>query len=154
MRPTKPKRGRPSKYDAEAAEKIIEAVASGAWEYVAAEWAGIAPRTLRDWKQAGKEHPKGEFGIFRRKLIEAARRAEIRLGAKAYQAALVDPKYALDFLRVRWRKRWDGKTRVEHSGPGGKPIQVEGGPDLSKLSLAELRVWRELLAKASDARGD
>ncbi len=45
------------------------------------------------------------------------------------------------------------RERIEHSTEDGKPLVIAVGPDLSKLSLAELQQWEALLVKAN-ASGD
>lgn len=134
---TKPKRGRPTKVDTAAAEKIIQALRSGAFREVAAAWAGISSRTFREWMTVGKENPTSSHGNFRRRVIEAETAAEIAVGTVAFEAASSDPDYALKYAAVRWRSRWNPAQKVEVSGPKGGPVQVSSEDLLAKLMKLE-----------------
>lgn len=147
--------GRPTKLDEVAAEKIIQAVRAGAYRKVAAQWAGISQSTFRAWMTAGRDKPTSPHGTFRRKVIEAETAAEITVGTVAYQAAARDPDYALAYMRVRWRKRWDPAQKVELTGKGGKDLmpaadpidlldklrkmELVGGPDSPEVASAKAR---------------
>ena len=136
-------RGRPSKLDEIAAEKIIQAVRAGAYRKVAAVFAGITARTLREWMAEGKKAPKSPQGIFRRKLLEAAATAEIQVGTVAFRAASNDPDYALKYMNVRWRKRW--ATRFEVTGKDGTALIPQMDPS---TLLEKLRKMEAVQAKA------
>jgi hypothetical protein len=123
---SKRSRGRPTKLDDIAAEKIIAAVRAGAYRKVAAVFAGVTERTLREWMAAGKADPKSKHGIFRRKLLEASATAEIQVGTVAYRAASSDPDYALRYMSVRWRKRWN--SRIEVVGKDGAELVPQTDP--------------------------
>jgi hypothetical protein len=116
--------GRPSKLDAAASEKIIQALRAGAFRKVAAVWAGIGERTFRDWMREGRENPSSAFGSFRRKVLEAESAAEIAVGATAFKAAASDPAYSLLYLRIRWRKRWEPQKSIALSGGDGSPVTI------------------------------
>lgn len=123
--PTKRKyAGRPTKLEPAAVDKIVTALRSGAWRYVAARWAGVSPRVFREWMAKGKRQPKSVFAAFRRSVIEAETTAEIKIGAVIFKEASVNAEVALKYLSVRHRKRWSERHRVEHSGPDATPIQV------------------------------
>lgn len=132
-------RGRPSKLDSVAAEKIIEAVRAGAYRKVAAVFAGISERTLREWLVLGQSNPQSAHGVFRRRLREAAATAEITVSKVAYEAAARDPFYAMRYLSVRWRKRWDPAHKVELTGKDGKDLIPQSDPTtlLEKLRKME-----------------
>jgi hypothetical protein len=51
---------------------------------------------------------------------------------------------------TEWLHLCRGKPRqqVAVTGMDDGPVRVAGGPDLSKLSVAELKAWRELVRKA------
>lgn len=133
-------RGRPTKLDDEVAEKIVNALRSGAYRKVAAVWAGISARTLREWMVEGKEKPSSAYGVFRRKVLAAETAAEIQVGSTAFMAAANDPAYALAYMRVRWRKRWSPAEKVELTGKGGAALipPVDPMSLLDKLRKMEL----------------
>ena len=146
MKEKKPEtRGRPTKFDDLAAEKIVQAVRSGAYRKVAAVWAGVSASTLRLWMTGGKAKPRSPLGVFRRKVLEAETAAEIAVGAVAFRAASTDPAYALAFMRVRWRKRWDPAHKLELTGKGGKDLIPQTDPS---TLLEKLRKMEAVQAKA------
>jgi len=51
---------------------------------------------------------------------------------------------------IEWLHQSRGKPRqqVQLTGMDDGPVRVAGGPDLSKLSVAELKAWRDLVRKA------
>lgn len=148
MSPVAKKTGRPTKLDEVAAAKVIQALRSGAYRKVAAVWAGVSPSTLRLWMAEGKAKPRTPYGSFRRKVLEAETAAEISVGAVAFKAASSDPAYALAYMRVRWRKRWNPADKVELTGKDGKDLvpQTDPGTLLEKL--------RKMEALGSSSAGD
>lgn len=140
MTKTKRGKGRPSKFDADAADKIITALRSGAFRKVAAAWAGVSSSTLRAWLVEGRAKPNSAYGIFRRKVQEAEHAAEIMVGAVAFKAASSDPAYALPYMRVRWRKRWSPAEKLEVTGKNGAALipPVDPMSLLDKLRKMEL----------------
>lgn len=56
----------------------------------------------------------------------------------------------LRFLLQAHRPELYGKQRLEHSGPEGAPIRVEGTVDLSKLTGDELAHLRALVARCEE----
>lgn len=134
------KRGRPTKLDEAAAAEIIRAVGAGAYRKVAAVYAGISERTFREWMAEGKADPKGPYGVFRRNVLEAEAKAEVHVGTVAFAAAARDPAYALSYMRVRWRKRWNpSEGKLEVTGKGGAPLVPASDPTslLEKLRKIE-----------------
>lgn len=130
--------GRPSKFSAEVGERIVTALKSGAFREVAAQWAGVSPRTMVRWMKEGKERPNSALGEFRRQVLEAETQAEIRVGLVAFQAAQKDPAYALKYLSVRWRGRWNPRHQVELTGKDGRAIETTGVGALDEATLRKL----------------
>lgn len=133
------KGGRPTKLDEEVAKKILFALRTGAYRKVAAAWAGISASTLREWMTQGKRRPNGPFGSFRRSVIDAETSAEILVGRTAFDAAKKDPDYALRYMSIRWRKRWNPSHKVEVTGKGGRDLvpRVDEDALLKKLMAME-----------------
>ncbi len=97
--------------------------------------AGVPPRTGRDWKQRGEagEAPYLDFvASVTRARCEAARHLTVRAlgGGKGSSQATW-------FLERRYAEHYGPVQRVEHSGPGGRPISIEARP-LSQMSDEEL----------------
>lgn len=104
-----PGQGKPTLLDDAVAAVILNALRAGAWRKVAARLAGISPGTLWEWMERGEAEPDSIFGRFRVEVIKAESEVEHDVGKVALDGALKDPKLALDYLRVRHRRRWDPK---------------------------------------------
>jgi hypothetical protein len=117
---------RPSKLTEEVVTNITNALKLGNFRQTACKAAGIGYRTFREWMAFGKRFPKGKFGRFRRAVLEAETRAEMRAVGLIMQKAAEDPKHAQWWLSHRWPKNWADKTRarLEHTGKNGGPIEV------------------------------
>lgn len=117
---------RPSKMTPEAQDAIVRALINGNFRSTACKYAGIALRTFNEWMVFGKKRPKGKFGRFRRAVLDAESKAEIRAVTLLMKAAENDPKHAAWWLAHRHNERWADKTRVraEHTGKNGGPIEV------------------------------
>ena len=75
-----PRRGRPPgsvSLTPEIAERILELIRGGTWDYVAAEAAGISDRTFYEWIQRGEgEHPTRPRTRKLQRFAEGVRRAK------------------------------------------------------------------------------
>jgi hypothetical protein len=141
--------GRPTLFNKRLANAILADLANGQFRRTAAIRAGIAYSTLRDWLREGKAAPPdSELGTFWRRVQEAEAEAEWGVHAVVRARALEDARLGLDYLRVRYRRRWS--PRQELTGKDGKSIKVKAtvGPDLSRLSAEELEQAIRLLEKA------
>lgn len=110
----------------------------------------IETDTFRSWESLPDDHPN----VARFHGLAARVRARANAGMLdkcdgVIVTALDDPdvKPAEKAALAIQYKRLVGPQRVELSGPDGGPIR-SAGPDLSKLSAAELRTLRELTSKA------
>lgn len=147
----KRKAGRPTKFNEDVAQKILAAVELGAYRKTAAKNAGVPYRTLVQWLTDAKKRPRSELGRFRAALDEAESKAEMRLTSVAYAAAVRDPDYALRFLSVRWRKRWNPRQRVELSGDPKRPLFAPP-VNLSGVSDEELAKLEEIAKRVREPR--
>jgi hypothetical protein len=135
--------GRPTKLTDEVQETIVSNLSSCAHRSIAAGCAGIGTRTLVTWMRNGKERPKSRFGKFRRAILEAEKRAEMRLAALIVRAAANDPKQAQWMLSHRFPKRWAEKTRLELERT---PPRIQVTVEEARAEL-EARVLRVIAAK-------
>lgn len=99
--------GRKSELTPAVIATIVNAIRSGAYQYVAARAAGVAPGTLTRWLST--EGP--EYDELRAALAEADAEGEIRAIAIINKAALDDWRAAAWFAERRYKDRW-GKTQV------------------------------------------
>jgi hypothetical protein len=144
---------RPSRLTKEVFESVEKALKLGAFRKTAALWSGISYSTFLEWMRFGKERPESEYGKFRSMVIRTETDTEVFVGGTVLAASRHNPKLALDWLRVRHRKRWNERQQVELSGPKGGPIQTEQRRDLKDLSDEELETLRRLLARGANAGG-
>ena len=104
--------GRPTKLTPEVADKICQAIAGGNYREVAAAWAGIGERTLREWMQRG-ESPRSRYHDFRRRVLEAEQAAEIRAVGLIMAKAATDPVHAQWWLQRKHPERWGRQDRSD-----------------------------------------
>lgn len=94
---------RQSKLTDAAQDLYVRAVAAGVMPEVAARHADFSPASLyRYLRGATPRHAE-----FRRAHDKALASLEIRLTATITQAALNEPRWALELLRLRFPARWD-----------------------------------------------
>lgn len=146
------KNGRPTKFDQEIAEKILQELREGSFRTTAALAAGITARTFFNWLLEGRENPGSKMGGFFIQVSETEARAENVLAKVAYRAGQVDPDFALRYLRIRHSKRWSERQRMEVTGKNG-------GPQKHEVSLAgytddELEQLEAIHRAANARRGE
>ncbi len=122
MKPSTP--GRPTLLTDEVQQTIVSNLSSCAHRSVAAACAGIGKRTFVTWMRKGRERPKSRYGAFRHAILEAEKKAEMRLSALIAREAAKDPKQAQWMLTHRFPTRWGERRRMEISGRPGKPVEL------------------------------
>lgn len=130
-RKKEPAAGRPTKLDEDVQERVCEALRQGNFRSVAANYAGISQRTLREWMAAGRAEKEGPHRDFRRAVLEAEGEAERKAVALVMRAAESDPKHAEWWLTHRHAERWAENRKVKVSG------EVKTSP-LEKVSTERL----------------
>jgi transposase len=131
--------GRPTKFNEERAQMMLEALRGGNYIETAAEYAGIDDSTYRRWMQ--REEP--EFRAFRAAVKKALADAEVRNVGIVLKAASAHWQAAAWWLERRLPAVYGRRTRVEAD------VNVTAKPvvDVSKLTLDEQRTLLELLRK-------
>ena len=104
-----PARGRPSKFNEERREAILEAARRGTTVEGCARAAGIHHSTLYDWLDS--------FDDFSEAFNRARAEGEQRL---VEEVAVEDPKFILE-RSFDWVKTQE----VQHTGDGGGPLQIQ-----------------------------
>jgi hypothetical protein len=139
---------RPTKLTPELQQKIVLAVRGGNYRTVAALWAGTTVRAVQRWMVQGKKRPKSIYGAFRAAILEAEQAAEINAIRIVLDAAKKDAKHAEWWLERKRPKRWArvAVQKHEHSGPNGKPLEMQAEvqshePDPARV-LAVLAILR------------
>lgn len=123
-------RGRPTKFDPEIANTIIEFIRAGNYVETAAAAAGIVKSTLYDWLKRGKRAKSGVFHNFSNAVEKAMAEAEVvdvtRIGiaAKEYWQA------AAWRLERKFPKKWGRK--IEVAGDQNAPLVVKTWAEVVK----------------------
>lgn len=133
------------------AAAIVEAVEAGAFQKDAAAAAGVSETTLYRWLQEGaKDGAHPELREFRESLTRARAHAKVSAIATLRRAASDDWRAAAFLLERAWPDEWGRRTRLEHTGRDGGPVEVaSGGVDLSKLSDQELEELQGMMQRAA-----
>jgi len=121
--------GRKTKLTPEVEGIIVDYISRGAYDWVAAEAAGITRVTFWNWMKLGEKSREGDrFAAHRRFFNEVSKaKAEARL--KAESAVFENAPF--NWLRVgpgrerAGRPGWTEKTQHEVSGPDGNPLTVK-----------------------------
>mgnify|MGYP000932170085 CR=1 FL=1 len=127
--------GRPWDVDPDKKKKLLDAIRAGNFRSAACGYAGIQYRTFQKWLAKGRAQPGSKYGAFLREILEAEKSAEVEAVALVKAASRKNWKAAAWWLSTRF-DRWKKTDRLEHTGAGGKPIEVLHG--LSDKALDEL----------------
>ena len=133
--------GRAYKFTEETAEKLINGARDGLHKQVCAWGAGVSPRTLEYWLEAGEEDEASKFCEFARAFRAAEAEAEERLTKRLADLACGEAdgnhQPTVEFLKRRWPKRWGDRAALEHSGPEGGPLRHEVTPADIQAAVAK-----------------
>lgn len=134
------KRGNPTKLNQEIHEKIVNLLRRGNYLETAAASVGIDRFTLRGWIQAGINEPDGIFGQFARDCEQAQAEWEVNAVEEIAKAGALDWRATHTRLQSRFPERWNPNrlNRLEVSGPGGNPIEVNSTRDRLAKKIAAL----------------
>lgn len=116
--------GRRTKLTPDVERIILEYIEKGAFDYIAAQAAGIERRTFTAWLRRGERTAEEPFRTFSYKVKEARSRARATAESKVYE------KQPFNWLRYGpGRERpgepgWTDSRQVELSGPGGAPLSI------------------------------
>jgi transposase len=134
--------GAPTKFNAERAERLIQAVRGGNYLETAARYAGISYHTLRRWLlKADEPDAPPEYVAFKEAILKARADAEVAALAKIQKAASEGAWQASAwYLERSWPERWGRRetNRVELVGDGGGPVKMVAGIELDDASMHAL----------------
>lgn len=139
--------GRPSAFNDKISREIIRLLGNSVSRRTACLKCGIGLRTLLDWLEAGKANPTGPMGSFRAKVFAAEADAEIEVVENVQDKAAEDAWIGMAWLKQRYPERFAPKEKIEVSGDPKRPLH-KPGPDLSKLSVTDLKALRDAARKA------
>jgi hypothetical protein len=104
-------------------DRIVALVGAGTCPQVAAAAVGVNYGTFRKWVERGGLQPGSREGRFVRALAEAEALLETLLVQQVVAQAKADAKMALQYLERRHPDRWRKATMLEHTAPGGGPVE-------------------------------
>lgn len=130
---------RPSLYNEERCQKIIDAVKNGMSRDDAARLAGVSPTALFDWM---KQHPE-----FADRVHEADAYA-VELAVTALRKAIAKGEWraALSWLQAKRPLDWGQRQRVDVANAPGETLKT-ATLDLSQLSTSEIAALAEIIRK-------
>ncbi len=140
--------GRPSKFTEEARRKILWALRLGNYRIAAAEYAGVADRTLCTWLAKGRDEEEGLYADFYRDVLEAERAAEVRALGVIQQAAQRDWKAAAWFLERKFPDRYCTRAAIFIA----KRLALRDEPEWDTMTEKQLEV--EMLRAVQTATKD
>jgi transposase len=117
-------RPRKTEIDADIQAKIFAAIKLGSTYELAAQYAGISYRTLRNWITRAEAEEEG-FIHFLQALKEAEGAGAFKLLTKINTAADDGSWQAAAWILERRYPNEYGKQRIEHSGVDGGPLQIK-----------------------------
>lgn len=131
--------GRPTKLTAEVRQLIVAAIRAGAWDYIAAEAAGIDDSQFYRWMVRGKEQPKSIYGQFRREVEQAYGQARLAAELRVHQERPFE-----------WLRSGPGRERTGRPGWSDHQISVElqQGPTVNLFLSQEWIVIEATLLEA------
>jgi hypothetical protein len=130
--------GRPPKISTALIAAIAKTVAGGNYLDTAARLHGVDRVTFHHWMKKGHAQKRGLYRDFLNSLEQAQAEADSIDHGFIRSASGKDWKAAAEHLRLRNQSRY-GRSRVEVSGPEGRPIQVE-----SSVAASLMETFRKL----------
>jgi hypothetical protein len=143
-------KGRPSKLTPELQERICQLLKAGNTFRTACEVAGIGYTTGKEWRQRGDDqHPSREgdddFAAFAAAIRKAEEEAVVRNVALIQKAAANGTWTAAAWwLERKFPAEWAKVDRHEHTGPGGKALQLGQGMSTEQIKARILELAAEL----------
>jgi hypothetical protein len=131
---------RPYRFDPNVARTIVRYLTSGAFIETAAAAAGISRSTLYEWLRRGREAGRGPFWEFSMDVEKALATSEINMCRRIQRAAQDGQWQAAAWpLERKFPERWRRRDSIEHTGPGGAPLQTKEITTAMEMTTGEKR---------------
>jgi hypothetical protein len=150
-------RGQKTKLTSIMQDRICQLLRAGCYAERAAAASGIDQSTFYRWLQRGEQEEDGLYREFRDAVKSAEAEAEARAVTIIQLAMPGDWKAAMTWLERKFPERWARRERMhlEHTGPGGGPMQVQTAETILGLTDEDRAVIRALRQRvAASARTD
>ena len=120
------KTGRPTKFNPEVCQRIIDAIKNGATYHQAAEAGGVTYNTFINWKQKGEKEQSGVYFEFFHNIKKAEEGGENQLLQNIINAGKLPQHWQANawILERRHPDRWSKVDRQEITGKDGGPISI------------------------------
>lgn len=150
------------KLNPETHRKIVTAIAMGAYDHVAAQYAGVVPGTFYAWLRKGRAAKSGQHRAFYLDVERAKAEAEVSAVIalrRAWDAG--DWRAAESYLKRKHPDRWGQndhvtvRAQLDHRLSVDAPADSGGGPrTLAALGLTDEQVLQigRALAQAESGR--
>lgn len=112
--------------------RIVNAIAGGNYNVVAAQYAGISQTTFYRWLEEGERARSGAKREFWEAIRAAEAQAEVRNVLLVEAAAATEWRAAAWMLERKHFERWGRKEQTQHSGS----IQLEGLGEIARRVAA------------------
>lgn len=146
-------RGQDTKLNQETHEKIVALLRRGNYLETAAVSVGIDRFTLRSWIQQGNQDPTGIYGQFAQDCAKAEAEWEASANEELAKAGATDWRATYARLQSRFPERWNPNriNRLEVSGPGGSPIEIDSTRDRLAKKIAAMTATKVQDAQFEEA---
>jgi hypothetical protein len=132
--------------------EILDYLRQGNFRSTASIAAGVSYGTFKEWMALGKVDPEGDFGRFRLEALKAEKQAETLCVNNVMTAGTTEWQASAWYLKHGMPKRkFAPINKLEHSGPGGKPIETKALRDLTDEQLDALN---EMARRALGGTGE
>ena len=124
-------RGRKPKLTPEVQKIIVDAIAGGNYNDIAADYAGVGRTTFYRWMEKGEEAASGIYRDFWDAVKKASAQAEVR----NVTAIERDPSWQAKawWLERKHNDRWGRKERHELTGADGGPVAIDWAGAIQEL---------------------
>lgn len=146
--------GTPKKLNRQVIEQLVAVLEKGVYLETAAAYVGVHKDTFYDWLKRGRRDITAGRRSLYREVVEAVEKAMAKFEVDGIDRLAVEEQWQATAWRLerRFPDRYGRRTRLEHTGDGGGPVQMR--IDVSKLSDDELAALEGMLEKARPGGGD
>jgi hypothetical protein len=117
--------GKKTKLTPAVQKKIVDAIAAGNYDYIAAQAAGICKDTFYHWLKQGETATGGIYSDFSDAVKKAEADAEQRNAFLIQKAAADTWTAAAWWLERKHPSRWAKTDKFQHTGKDGETIKFE-----------------------------
>jgi hypothetical protein len=130
-------------------------ILDGNYSKVAAKACGVSEIAYLKWRQRGRKEGEGVYYLFDLAIKSCESLAETSAVSLLRDHMVRSPKTVTTFLERKFPERWGDKRKIELTGEGGGPLQVESSNvDLSGLPLQAKVEILQILERYANSSGE